>query len=71
MSRFWDLETQRNSNLDESEAEEEDIYKNYRPAQPINDREVIYADLQLDCKRRYWQESEQCDIHFRYFYLTT
>ena len=38
----------------------------YRPTQPLNGREVVYADLELDCKHENdWRWDHDCDIKYR------
>ena len=60
MKKFWHLKTMKTE--DETETK---LNKNYRPDQPLNGREVIYADLKLDCKQKDWKESPECEIYHR------
>ena len=40
------------------------LINNFRPVQPVNEREVIYADLDFDCKHKGWRDNYACDLQY-------
>jgi len=59
LKRFWELRTM-------TAGVEEHLIENFRPTQPLNGREVVYADLELDCKHENdWRWDHDCDIKYR------
>ena len=60
LKRFWRINTDTGSIPDEP------LINNFRPNQPLNGREVIYADLELECRHHEeWRQDYFCDISYK------
>lgn len=61
LKRFWKLKTDTGSQPDQP------LINTFRPVQESSGREVIYADLELECRHydEEWKSDEMCDIEYR------
>jgi len=60
LKRFWGLRTTT------AGLENEHLIDTFRPSQNLNGREVVYADLKLECKHENnWRYDHDCDIKYK------
>ncbi len=60
LKRMWKLRTDTGLEPDSP------LINNFRPNQTLNGREVIYADLELECRHEDWKWDHYCDISYKY-----